>query len=163
MDAAGLNHFRAKKFAPWGFRDSLTLALAEVPRKVSNRSTIRPSDNPTEVASSTSSASSRAPPIHAAQRSASLRDFCDSSSWMTMSARWSRPPDRSTRAISRNATFLSGVRLITPLEVTTSMLPLSTGSPSAHTTLIEGRRTVEVTLAIDESARTGEAIKLSGI
>jgi predicted dehydrogenase len=40
---------------------------------------------------------------------------------------------------------------------------LATGSPSAHTTLIEGRRTVEVTLAIDESARTGEAIKLSGV
>ncbi len=40
---------------------------------------------------------------------------------------------------------------------------LATGSPSAHTSLIEGRRTVEVTLAIDESAWTGEAIKLSGI
>ncbi|MBT3820406.1 MAG: hypothetical protein HOG04_03315, partial [Nitrospinaceae bacterium] len=40
---------------------------------------------------------------------------------------------------------------------------LATGSPCAHTTLIEGRRTVEVTAAIDEAARTGESIKLSGI
>ena len=40
---------------------------------------------------------------------------------------------------------------------------LATGSPCAHTTLLEGRRTVEVTAAIDEAARTGESIKLSGI
>lgn len=40
---------------------------------------------------------------------------------------------------------------------------LAIGGSSAHTTAIEGRRTVEITLAIDEAARTGEAIKLSGL
>ncbi|MFP6889626.1 MAG: Gfo/Idh/MocA family oxidoreductase [Nitrospinota bacterium] len=38
---------------------------------------------------------------------------------------------------------------------------LATGIPSAHTTAMEGRRTVEVTLAIDEAAKTGKAIALS--
>ncbi len=39
---------------------------------------------------------------------------------------------------------------------------LAIGAPSAHTTAREGRRTVEVTLAIDEAARTGKTVKLSG-
>jgi hypothetical protein len=36
---------------------------------------------------------------------------------------------------------------------------LVTGRPCAHTTAREGRLTVEVTLAIEHSARTGEAVK----
>ena len=39
---------------------------------------------------------------------------------------------------------------------------LATGLPCAHTTIREGRRTVEVTLAIEKAARTGEVVKLSG-
>lgn len=37
---------------------------------------------------------------------------------------------------------------------------LITGRPTAHPTAHEGRRTLEVTLAIEESARTGDAVKL---
>ena len=37
---------------------------------------------------------------------------------------------------------------------------LVTGRPCAHTTAREGRLTLEVTLAIEHSARTGEAVKL---
>jgi predicted dehydrogenase len=37
---------------------------------------------------------------------------------------------------------------------------LITGSPTGHTTIEEGRRTLEITLAIEESARTGKSIKL---
>jgi predicted dehydrogenase len=37
---------------------------------------------------------------------------------------------------------------------------LVTGRPCAHTTLREGRLTLEVTLAVEHSARTGEAVKL---
>ena len=37
---------------------------------------------------------------------------------------------------------------------------LITGRPTPHPTAYEGRRTLEVTLAIEESARTGETIKL---
>lgn len=39
---------------------------------------------------------------------------------------------------------------------------LATGRPCPHTTAKEGRRTLEVTLAIEESARTGSAIRLEG-
>ncbi len=39
---------------------------------------------------------------------------------------------------------------------------LATGAPSSHTTAQEGRLTLEVTLAIEESARTGKSITLSG-
>jgi len=37
---------------------------------------------------------------------------------------------------------------------------LITGRPTPHPTAYEGRRTLEVTLSIEESARTGETIKL---
>ncbi len=37
---------------------------------------------------------------------------------------------------------------------------LATGSPCVHTTAIEGRQTLALTLAIEESARTGEIISL---
>ena len=37
---------------------------------------------------------------------------------------------------------------------------LVTGRPCAHTTAREGRLTLEVTLAIEHSARTGESVKL---
>ena len=37
---------------------------------------------------------------------------------------------------------------------------LITGRPTPHPTAHEGRRTLEVTLAIEESARTGNAVKL---
>ena len=39
---------------------------------------------------------------------------------------------------------------------------LITGSPTAHTTVTEGRRTLAVTLAIEESAKTGKTIELWG-
>lgn len=39
---------------------------------------------------------------------------------------------------------------------------LVTGNPCPHTTIREGRRTLAVTLAIEESAKTGEVVKLSG-
>ena len=38
---------------------------------------------------------------------------------------------------------------------------LATGTPCAHTTVQEGRLTVEVTLAIEEAARTGKPVKIS--
>jgi hypothetical protein len=50
-----------------------TLSRAEVPRKVSKCSTMRPSTNPSAAVRSWSSASGRAPAIQAAQRSTSLR------------------------------------------------------------------------------------------
>ena len=39
---------------------------------------------------------------------------------------------------------------------------LAAGTTCSHTTVREGRRTVEVTLAIEEAARTGQPVKLSG-
>ena len=39
---------------------------------------------------------------------------------------------------------------------------LAIGSPCSHTTIREGRRTVEVTLAIEEAARSGQVVTLSG-
>jgi predicted dehydrogenase len=39
---------------------------------------------------------------------------------------------------------------------------LMTGRPVPHTTLEEARRTLAVTLAIEEAARTGKTIKLEG-
>lgn len=39
---------------------------------------------------------------------------------------------------------------------------LATGRPCPHTTAREGRRTLAVTLAIEESARTGSAVRLEG-
>jgi predicted dehydrogenase len=38
---------------------------------------------------------------------------------------------------------------------------LVTGAPCAHTTAQEGRRTLEITLAIEQAARTGQAVKLA--
>ena len=38
---------------------------------------------------------------------------------------------------------------------------LAAGTPSSHTTVREGRRTLEVTLAIEESARTGQPVAIS--
>jgi hypothetical protein len=37
---------------------------------------------------------------------------------------------------------------------------LVTGRPCAHTTAREGRQTLEITLAIEHAARTGESVKL---
>ncbi len=48
-----------------------------------------------------------------------------------MSAIWMRPPGRSTRCTSLITAALSGQRLITPLLITTSTEPPSTGSCSA--------------------------------
>jgi predicted dehydrogenase len=39
---------------------------------------------------------------------------------------------------------------------------LLTGRPSSHTTAVHGRRTLEVTLAIEKSARSGVPVQLSG-
>ena len=39
---------------------------------------------------------------------------------------------------------------------------LAAGTPCSHTTAWDGRRTVEVTLAIEEAARSGQPVKLSG-
>ena len=38
---------------------------------------------------------------------------------------------------------------------------IATGTPISHTTVREGRLTVEVALAIEESARTGQPVKIS--
>jgi predicted dehydrogenase len=46
-------------------------------------------------------------------------------------------------------------------ETRTWLDHLITGAPSAHTTIEEGRRTLEITLAIEQSARTGETVKLA--
>ena len=51
---------------------------------------------------------------------------------LAMSANCSTPPGRSTRWISSNTARLSAHRLMTPLEMTTSAQPSSTGSCSAN-------------------------------
>ena len=63
-----------------------------------------------------------APPLQAAQGSAS--DDADSGSWLsvTISEMASRPPGFRMRAASRNTAALSGDRLMTPLLITTSTL-----------------------------------------
>src|SRR5436309_2551821 len=71
--------------------------------------------------------------MQAAQRSAwhKVRGaICRS---VTMSARASRPPGRSTRAASLNTLRLSADRLTTPLEMTASNEPFSKGSSSGST------------------------------
>jgi hypothetical protein len=46
---------------------------------------------------------------------------------LAMSANWSQPPGRSTRRISSNTACLSAHRLMTPLAMTASAQPSSTG------------------------------------
>jgi hypothetical protein len=65
--------------------------------------------------------------MHASQSEAS--QVTPSGSWVsvTMSASASRPPGRRARAAAANTAGLSGERLITPLEITQSIVPSSTG------------------------------------
>src|SRR5215813_11348523 len=64
-----------------------------------------------------------APPMQAAQSAAS--QMMPSGSWtaVTISAMASRPPGRSDFAAAANTAYLSGARLMTPLEMTQSQVP----------------------------------------
>ena len=77
------------------------------------------------------SASSRAPAIHPVQRSMLRRPSSDTGRWIVTSASWILPPGRRTRAISQNTAYLSGMRSITPFEMTTSKPASAKGSSSA--------------------------------
>ena len=89
-----------------------------------------------------------------AAHSATLRRVRSiSSRSLTMSAIASRPPGRSARATARNTASLSGARLMTPLEITTSTLPGSAGgssmNPSTNVTCCRPS-------AVAQAARLGE-------
>jgi hypothetical protein len=74
-----------------------------VPAKQSNRLVIATLRSPTEVKTSMSSASSRAPAIQPVHRSISRKALSGRTSPMMMSAIWTRPPGFRTRAISATA------------------------------------------------------------
>jgi hypothetical protein len=68
--------------------------------------------------------------MHAAHSPTLRRVRSISSRSLTMSAMASRPPGRSAAAAERKTASLSGARLITPLEITTSIDAASTGGSS---------------------------------
>src|SRR5690242_11631402 len=95
--------------------------------------------NPASSSSANISPSGRAPPIQLAQSLGSLTMDCDNCLALTMSAMEMRPPEPSTRNSSRITRRLRNDRLITPLEMTTSMAPSGNGissiRPSRKSTL----------------------------
>ena len=91
--------------------------------------------------------------MHAAHSATLRRVRSISSRELTMSAIASRPPGRSARAAARNTASLSGARLTTPLEITTSTLPGSAGGssmkPSTNATWLRPS-------AVAQAARLGQ-------
>jgi len=105
---------RARKVAPTVRADVATPVNA----------TSSGSANPTVASADRRSRTGIAPPIHCDQ--ASMEHAAASASpCSTMSANWRRPPGRRTRRSSRKLTALWGVRLSTPLEMTTSNMAAS--------------------------------------
>jgi hypothetical protein len=84
---------------------------------------------PLSAAIAGSSDSTRAPAMQAAHSSGLLRASKVSSRCTTTSAD-TGPPGLRTRNISANTRRLSGARLMTPLEITTSTLSSAIGSSS---------------------------------
>src|SRR5204862_5228813 len=60
--------------------------------------------------------------------------------WIVTSAIWIRPPGVRTRKISAKTASLSGIRSMTPFEITTSKLVSGNGSCSASLSTNSSRR-----------------------
>ena len=74
--------------------------------------------------------------------------FLDTGTWIVTSAICMRPPGTSTRKIDAKTTSLSGIRSITPLEITTSKLPLANGNSSTSPSM---KRTLSAPIAAAET------------
>ena len=144
---------RAKSFVKAGLLFALKLIprvpnwaaldCSGAPLNASPLHVISKSTKPASRTTDSSSASSRAPAIQPVQRS--IRSFADSGTafWTRMSPTCSRPPGLRTRAISSRAAALSGIRLNTPLEMTTSAQASGTGRDSAGTLFVCDRVRVD--------------------
>ncbi len=95
--------------------------------KTSSRQVISKSIKPAEITTASSSSSRRAPAIQPVHKSILLLALSGTFFCTRISPICNRPLGLSTRAISRSVAFLSGVRLRTPLEITTSAQPPGTG------------------------------------
>src|ERR1043165_1386281 len=145
--------FRARKFAP-SVPNAAELVSCGAPRKTSASHGISISPKPHSSRSATSSASSRAPAIHPAQRSMLRLAPSGTAFCTTMSPICRRPSSLSTRRISRKTRFLSGASLITPLEMMTS----ADASGSGMSSMYPRWKSMFVARTSDAAARAASSI-----
>ena len=113
---------RARKLMP-SVPKFAALLDCGAPLKTSARQVISNATKPAATTVAANSASSRAPAIQPVHKSMFRLALSGTGFCTRMSPICRRPPGLRTRAISRKAASLSGIRLSTPLEMTTSAQP----------------------------------------
>ena len=121
---------RARKLIPW-VPKLAALDCWGAPSNTLARQVISKSTKPVPSTTSFSSASSRAPAIQPVHKSICFLASSGTSIWTSISAICKRHPGLNTLYIASKAAALAGIRFSTPLEMTTSAQPSSTGSFSA--------------------------------